>query len=151
MNTATQQRKAQAFREMHDRSRILLLPNAWDAVSARLFAQAGFTAIATTSGGVAWSLGYADGECAPREEVIAATARIARSVDLPVTADIEAGFGATPAAVADMVCAIISAGAVGINLEDSAPGSHRLRAWTLSSTPASTHICKVAAPMKTRV
>ncbi|MGH8041327.1 MAG: isocitrate lyase/PEP mutase family protein [Rudaea sp.] len=127
MNLATQQRKAQAFRAMHDRSRILLLPNAWDAVSARLFAQAGFTAIATTSGGVAWSLGYADGEHAPREEIIAATARIARSVELPVSADIEAGFGARPAAVADTVRAIVDAGAVGINLEDSAPGSHHLR------------------------
>lgn len=127
MDIVTQQRKAHAFRAMHDRSRILLLPNAWDAVGARLFAQAGFAAIATTSGGVAWSLGYADGECAPREEVIAATARIARAVELPVTADIEAGFGSTPGEVADMVCASINAGAVGINLEDSAPGSHAMR------------------------
>ena len=143
MDIATQQRKAQAFRAMHDRTHILLLPNAWDAVGARLFAQAGFAAIATTSGGVAWSLGYADGECAPREEIIAATARIARSVDMPVTADIEAGFGATPAAVADMVCAIINAGAVGINLEDSAPGLHVMR--TAEDAAARIHAAREAA------
>lgn len=78
-------------------------------------------AVATTSGGVAWSLGYADGERAPRAEVIAATARIARAVAVPVTADIEAGYGDTPSAVADTVSAVIAAGAVGINLEDGLP------------------------------
>src|SRR6185312_9936190 len=70
---------AQAFRRLHDRSRVLLLPNAWDALSARLFARRGFAAVATTSAGVAWSLGYADGEQAPLDEVLAAVARIVRA------------------------------------------------------------------------
>jgi 2-methylisocitrate lyase-like PEP mutase family enzyme len=121
MNTAAQLRRAELFRKMHDRSSVLVLPNAWDAASAKLFERAGFAAIATTSGGVAWSLGYADGERISRDEVVAATARIVRAVDVPVTADIESGYGATPAAVADTVRAIIKAGAVGINLEDSLP------------------------------
>lgn len=126
MTTSQQQvAKAQAFRKMHDRSGVLLLPNAWDAGSARLFASRGFAAIATTSGGVAWSLGYADGEQAPLDEVLAAIARIARVTALPVTADIEAGYGETSAAVGETVRAVIEAGAVGINLEDSLHGGLR--------------------------
>lgn len=119
--------KAQAFRRMHDRAAILLLPNAWDAGSARLFARRGFAAVATTSAGVAWSLGYADGEQAPLAEVLAAIARITRVVELPVTADIETGYGETPADVAATVRAVIAAGAVGINLEDGRPGHGPLR------------------------
>lgn len=115
-------RKAEAFRQMHDRSRLLFLPNAWDAISAALFEKAGFRAIATTSAGVAWALGYTDGEGAPVDEIIAATSRIARAVSVPVTADIEGGFGDTPQEVAETVSAIIAAGAVGINLED---GTHQ--------------------------
>ena len=118
MDRQSQIDKAHAFRDMHDRNSILLLPNAWDAGSARLFAQRGFAAVATTSGGVAWSLGCADGEQAPVAEVVAAIARITRVVDVPVTADIEAGYGDTPAAVGDTVRAVIEAGAVGVNLED---------------------------------
>jgi 2-methylisocitrate lyase-like PEP mutase family enzyme len=105
-----QSAKAQAFRQMHDRSGVLLLPNAWDAGSARLFASRGFAAIATTSGGVAWSLGYADGEQVPLDEVLAAMARITRVTDLPVTADIEAGYGATAADVGETVRAVIGTG-----------------------------------------
>ena len=127
MNIEAQIRKAQAFRKMHDRSAILVLPNAWDAVTARLFARLGFAAVATTSGGVAWSLGYPDGEHAPLAEVVAATGRIARAVDVPVTADMEAGYGATPEDVADTVRAVIEAGAVGINLEDGLHGPGALR------------------------
>lgn len=122
--------QARAFRRMHDRSAILLLPNAWDAGSARLFAQRGFAAIATTSAGMAWSLGYADGEQAPLSEVLAAIARIVRVVDLPVTADIESGYGETAQAVAATVRATIAAGAVGINLEDGLPGHGPLRPIT---------------------
>ncbi len=121
MNPAEQVQKAELFLNMHKGPALLLLPNAWDALSARLFAAAGFAAIATTSGGVSWALGYADGEAAPWPEVVAATGRIARSVSLPVTADIEAGFGDTPEAVASSVRDIIGAGAVGINLEDGVP------------------------------
>lgn len=104
---------------MHQGPRLLLLPNAWDAMSARIFESAGFGAVATTSGGVAWALGFPDGEKAPWDEVVAATQRIARAVRAPVTADIEAGFGETPEDVARSVLQIITTGAVGINLEDS--------------------------------
>ena len=92
MNRDTQRAKAEAFRAMHDRSRILVLPNAWDAMSARVIEEAGARAIATTSAGVAFSVGYPDGEAIPRDEMIAAIARIARVTTIPVTADIESGF-----------------------------------------------------------
>lgn len=75
---STQTERAERFRALHDRSKLLLLPNAWDAGSARVFEDLGFDAIATTSAGVAWSLGYADGECAPLAEVAAAVRRIVR-------------------------------------------------------------------------
>jgi 2-methylisocitrate lyase-like PEP mutase family enzyme len=118
MNQAEQAQQAELFRAKHRGPRLLLLPNAWDAMSARIFAVAGFDAIATTSGGVSWSLGYADGEQAPWNEVVAATARIVRAAKVPVTADIEAGFGETPDAVMRSVSEIIKAGVVGVNLED---------------------------------
>ena len=109
---------AHAFRQMHQGSPALLVPNAWDAVSARLFEEAGFRAVATTSGGLAWSLGYADGEGAPWSEVVAATRRIVRVVHVPVSADIEAGFGDTASDVFNNVAEIVAAGVVGINFED---------------------------------
>jgi 2-methylisocitrate lyase-like PEP mutase family enzyme len=121
MNAAEQARQAENFRNMHRGPALLLLPNAWDAISARIFAIAGFPAVATTSGGVSWALGYADGEAAPWPEVVAATARIVRVVSTPVTADIEAGFGDSPEAVGKSVAEIIRAGAVGVNLEDGTP------------------------------
>jgi len=139
MSLTNQTEKARAFRKMHDRSRILALPNAWDAVSARILEAAGFPAIATTSAGFAWSLGYPDGERADRDEMIAAIGRIARSVAVPVTADIEAGFGNTPEQVADMVKRVIDAGAVGINLEDSS----KSQGHTLVDVDV--HIAKIAA------
>lgn len=106
---------------MHRGPRLLLLPNAWDAMSARIFEAAAFDAIGTTSGGLAWALGFPDGEKAPWNEVVAATERITRTVRVPVTADIEGGYGETPDEVAGSVADIIRAGAVGINLED---GTH---------------------------
>src|SRR5712671_3454792 len=122
MNREEQVEQADRFRNKHRGQGLLLLPNAWDAMSARVFVAAGFDAIATTSGGVAWSLGYADGEQAPWNEVVAATARIVRAASVPVTADIEAGYGETPDAVMRSVAEIIAAGAVGVNLEDGTPG-----------------------------
>jgi 2-methylisocitrate lyase-like PEP mutase family enzyme len=118
MDKNAQIERATRFRALHDRRQVLLLPNAWDAASACVFADLGFTAIATTSGGVAWSLGYADGEQAPLSEVVATTRRIARATALPVSADIEAGYGDTPEALAASVRAVIDAGVAGINLED---------------------------------
>src|SRR5215472_9732428 len=117
MNRDTQRAKAEAFRALHDRSRVLVLPNAWDAMSARFIEEAGARAIATTSAGVAFSLGYPDGEYAPREEIVNAIARIARVIAAPLSADIESGFGATASEVGETVRQIIEAGAVGINLE----------------------------------
>lgn len=128
MKRQTQVELAHAFRRMHDRKKVLLLPNCWDAGSARLFVQRGFAAIATTSAGVAWSLGYADGEQAPLAEVLAATARITRVVEVPVSVDFETGYGNAPADVASSVQAVIAAGAVGINIEDGMPGHGPLRA-----------------------
>jgi 2-methylisocitrate lyase-like PEP mutase family enzyme len=110
----TQAEKAQRFRELHAGPPILVLPNAWDAAGARLFEQAGFPAIATTSAGIANALGYPDGERISRDEMLDMVARIARAVDVPVTADVEAGYG-DPIATAKAVAA---AGAVGMNLED---------------------------------
>lgn len=118
MDRREQVERARRFRALHDRRHVLLLPNAWDAASARAFADLGFEAIATTSGGMAWSLGYADGERAPLDEVLDAVRRIVRVTPLPVSVDFEAGYGASPEAVAASVRAMIDAGAVGINLED---------------------------------
>ena len=109
---------AQRFRALHQTGQPLLLPNAWDAGSAALFADLGFNAIATTSGGVAWSLGYADGECVPLAELLTVVRRIVRVVDVPVTVDFEAGFGVTPVLVGESVRALLDTGAVGLNLED---------------------------------
>ncbi|HEY5017618.1 MAG TPA: isocitrate lyase/phosphoenolpyruvate mutase family protein [Streptosporangiaceae bacterium] len=117
-----QHAKAAALRALHGGG-IFVLPNAWDAGSAVMIAAAGAQAIATTSAGVSWSLGRPDGQNLTREEAAAVVARIAAAVDLPVTADIEGGYGSDPAAVAATVAAVIEAGAVGVNLEDSgAPG-----------------------------
>jgi 2-methylisocitrate lyase-like PEP mutase family enzyme len=98
-----------------------VLPNAWDVASARIFELAGFAAIGTTSGGIANSHGYPEPQRIPREEMLAAVAQIARAVALPLSADIEAGYGSSPSAIAETARATIEAGAVGINLEDS-PG-----------------------------
>jgi 2-methylisocitrate lyase-like PEP mutase family enzyme len=115
-----QKEKARLFRQLHDRSRILVLPNAWDVVSARLVEEAGFPAIATTSAGVAWMLGYSDGEHIRREEMLDIVRRIAQRVAVPVTADMESGYGNTPEAAAKTARGVVEAGAVGLNLEDSA-------------------------------
>jgi 2-methylisocitrate lyase-like PEP mutase family enzyme len=127
MSTAEQTAKAEAFRALHRGPRLLLMANAWDAVSARIFEAEGFAAVATTSGGVSWAIGHPDGEAAPWDEVVEQTARIARAVAVPVTADIEAGFGATPEAVSRSIADIIRAGVVGVNLEDGLPGPTPMR------------------------
>ncbi len=115
----TQAEKAERFKAMHLGPGILVLPNAFDVVSACILADTGFKAIATTSGGCAFSLGFRDGEDIPRDTMVAIVARMAGAVDLPLSADMEAGYGTTPVAVADTVRATIDAGAVGINIEDS--------------------------------
>ena len=107
---------AGTLRDLHHAGQPLLLPNAWDAASARAVVEAGFPAVATTSGGVAEALGYADHQLTPPDEMFAAVARIARSVDVPVTADVEAGYGL---GAGELVERLVGAGAVGLNLEDT--------------------------------
>lgn len=109
---------AEQLRQWHRQPPILLLPNAWDAASARIFAQLGFRAIATTSSGVAAANGYPDGERMPRALMIETIRRIA-AVDCPVTADIEAGYGDDMDAKLDTIRQVVEAGAVGVNIEDS--------------------------------
>ena len=111
--------KAALFLKLHTDPKILALPNAWDVASAMIMAEAGFPAIASTSAGVAFSRGYRDGEQIPRDEMIAEVAKMAERVDIPVTADLEAGYGARPEDVAETVRQAIDAGAVGCNIEDS--------------------------------
>ncbi len=118
MNATSQRRRAEAFRELHAGPRLLILPNAWDVVTARLVEATGFPAIATTSAGIAWALGYPDGERISRGEMLAVVRRISSAVRVPVTADVEAGYGSTPAAAAETARGVIAAGAVGLNLED---------------------------------
>jgi len=108
----------QTFQALHHAPAPLLLPNAWDAASARLFELAGAPAIATSSASLAWSLGYADGGALPPEELLAAVRRIARVIRVPLSVDLEDGYSTDPAAVARLASAVADAGAVGINLED---------------------------------
>ena len=115
----SQKEKAMEFRNMHQSGDILVLANAWDVPSARIFEQAGFPAIGTTSAGIALSLGYPDGQKISRDEMLQVVARIARSVSIPVTADIEAGYGDSASDVAETAKRAISAGAIGLNIEDS--------------------------------
>ncbi len=126
---ATGQRaKAEELRRLHMAAELLVLVNVWDVASARVVAGTpGCRAIATASWSIAAALGYRDGEQIPREEMIAAVGRIASAVDQPVTADLEAGFGASAAEVGETMSAAIEAGAVGCNLEDGVSGDVPLR------------------------
>jgi 2-methylisocitrate lyase-like PEP mutase family enzyme len=131
-NRQEQAAKADAFRAMHHGPRALVLPNAWDVASARIFEEAGVRAIATTSAGVAFALGYPDGQRIPREEMLSAVERIASKVKVPVTADLEAGYGERPEDGARTAQGAIEAGAVGLNLEDgTGDARHPLTALSL--------------------
>jgi len=110
--------KADVLRQLHRGPKILVLPNAWDVASARMIEEAGAAAIATSSAGVAFSLGYPDGEKISREEMLAVVARIAAKVKIPVSADLEAGYGDRPEDAAQTARALMESGAVGLNLED---------------------------------
>jgi len=116
---ATQVDKAVDLRLRHRGIGVLVLANAWDVVSARVIEDVGFSAIATTSAGIAFSLGYPDGQRISREEMMARIGRIARAVRVPVTADVEWGFGSTAEEIARTTREVIEAGAVGMNLEDN--------------------------------
>jgi len=113
---------AERLRALHTGAQPLILPNVWDPVSACAFADAGFSALATSSSAVAATLGYRDGQT-PGAEMFAAVARIARSVSVPVTADVENGYGLPPA---ELVTALADCGVAGCNLEDSDPVTREL-------------------------
>jgi len=139
VDKAAQRKKAERLRELHQGPRILVVGSVWDAASARIFELEGFAALATSSAGVAYSLGYPDGERLPPVEMIAAVGRIAAAVDVPVSADMEAGYGRSPEEAAASCRAVLDAGAVGVNLEDAAsdaPGA---------LVPAAAHAAKIAA------
>ncbi len=120
-----QKEKAEAFHQLHHNN-LLLLPNAWDAVSAKIFEQEGAQAIGTTSAGIAAALGYPDGQHIPKDLFLKAVERIVSSVRIPVSVDLEAGYGQTVADVCDTVQKVIDMGAVGINLEDTDPETNQL-------------------------
>src|ERR1700759_2262115 len=113
MDIQGQARKAEQLRKLHHGGRILILANAWDVASARVFEEMGFPAIATTSAGIAASLGYADGQLISRDEMLDIVERIARAVHVPVTADLEAGYGPKTEDMTATVKAMGGAGAVG--------------------------------------
>jgi 2-methylisocitrate lyase-like PEP mutase family enzyme len=111
--------KAQLFHGLHRNGEPVILANAWDVASARVVEHAGAAAVATTSAGVAWSLGVPDGDLLSRDRALALVARVAAAVGVPVTADIENGFAEKPEGVAETVRGVLDAGAVGVNLEDA--------------------------------
>ena len=118
MDIKAQAEKAEKLRKLHHGPRILALPNVWDAVSARVLEDLGYPAIATSSAAMAFAQGYPDGQRISRSEMLEAVARITRAVHVPVTADLESGYGKTPEEIADFTKAMVAAGAVGLNFED---------------------------------
>ena len=126
MTLGSQSEKAHLFRKLHDRKQILILPNAWDVPSARVFEDEGFPAVATSSAGMLVSLGYPDGEEIPIKEFVSAVSRIARVLSVPLSADVVGGFGDSPEGVAKTVRAVVEAGAVGINIEDFVHSTRKL-------------------------
>jgi 2-methylisocitrate lyase-like PEP mutase family enzyme len=139
--------RAEAVRRLHAGPRPLVLPNAWDVASARLVVKAGFPVVATSSGAVAATLGYEDDDSMPVEEAFGVITRVSRSVPVPVTADIEAGYGLPPK---DLVERLLDAGAVGCNLEDTdhrggglvdaGEQVERLRAVRTAASEAGVHV-----------
>jgi len=111
--------KAQLFHSLHRRGEPVVLANAWDVASARLVEEAGAAAVATTSAGVAWSLGAPDGDQLGREEALALVERVVRAVNVPVTADVENGFAQKADGVGETIRGVLAAGAVGVNIEDA--------------------------------
>ena len=111
-------KQATAFRSLHKGTKLLVLPNAWDAGSARLVESLGAKAVATTSAGMAWAAGYVDGNNMPAQVVTSITESIARVIKVPLTVDIEGGYSSSAKAVAELAGRLAAAGAVGINLED---------------------------------
>ena len=132
MDTDAQRTKAETFLALHTAPEILVLCNTPDVATARVVVEEGYPAVATSSAGIAWMLGYPDGEKISREEMLSIVRRVADAVDVPVTADMEAGYGDAPEAVAETVRQTIAAGAVGLNIEDGARADPPLLGFDLS-------------------
>jgi 2-methylisocitrate lyase-like PEP mutase family enzyme len=144
MNKADQKSLALRFRDLN-RKGGLLLPNAWDAASACVFEKAGFPAIGTTSAGIAYSRGWRDGQQMERAGMVREIAVIANAVRVPVTADIEAGYGPRPADVAETVEGALAAGAVGVNLEDNTHGAREEPLYGIDEQAARIAAARAAA------
>lgn len=138
MDTVTLEARAEILRSLHVPGRPLLLVNAWDGASAAVIARAGAQAIATTSAGAANALGRGDGQRITREQMLSMVAPVAAAVDLPVTADMEAGYGDSPDDAAATARGVLAAGAVGLNLEDTRDGDEPL-------LPTERFVAKIAA------
>ncbi len=119
MKKKSQEKKARTLLSLHSDSELLVLPNVWNPVGARILEAKGFPAVATASAAVSASLGYQDGEKIKRSTLIDVITRIAKSVDIPVTADIESGFGDSISMLKETIVQVIDSGVVGINIEDS--------------------------------
>lgn len=122
-----QAKKAQTLLSLHTNGQLLILPNVWNPIGARMLEAKGFPAVATASAAIAESLGYADGEQIKVETMLEAVGRIARGVNVPVTADFEAGYSDTLEGLQENISHLLDTGAVGINFEDSFDDSSRLR------------------------
>ncbi|GJM61564.1 isocitrate lyase/phosphoenolpyruvate mutase family protein [Persicobacter diffluens] len=116
-----QKEKALYFQSLHQQQAPLILPNAWHAGSAVIFQKAGFQAIGTTSAGMAYTLGYPDGEKIQLEDILSLTEQIQKRISLPLSVDMEMGYGKCPESIAQNIKKVIEAGAVGINIEDGLP------------------------------
>ena len=125
---SSQRDKAETLRSLHGNGRLLILTNVWDPIGARIVEAAGLPAVATASAAISASLGYQDGERLARSTMIAAVARVAQAVDVPVSADMERGYGESPEELAETIRLLVAAGAVGLNIEDSLGDTHELRA-----------------------
>ncbi|MFD4952034.1 isocitrate lyase/phosphoenolpyruvate mutase family protein [Streptomyces sp. NPDC058451] len=137
--TSTQPVKARLFRSLHTSAAPLALANAWDVASARVVESAGASAIATTSAGVAWSLGSPDGDALGRDQALGLISRVAAAVAVPVTADIEGGYGQDAAEVAETVTGVLAAGAVGVNIEDGTRAPAELATRLAAARRAAEH------------
>ena len=122
MTKSDQETRARSLLDLHTSGRLLVLPNIWTPIGAKILQSQGYPAVATASAAVSAVLGFADGERISRATLIDVLARICRAVDVPVTADIEAGYGASLSDLADALDAVIDTGVVGINIEDGLQG-----------------------------
>ena len=127
MTTTEQRGKARALRELHSDQEVLVLPNVWDPIGARVLAAKGYPAVATASAAVSSALGFEDGEKIRRQTMLEIVARISRSVAVPVTADMETGYGTSLAELEDTIRCLLNTGAVGLNIEDSLEEGGSLR------------------------